>query len=128
MATIDRRTARSGDGLGKARYAVRDDVDPVVADEPSTWGSARGAVISATEAARHFSDLISRVGYKGESFVIERGGKPMCILSPVTTRNCTGAELAALLAGLPHPADEFLAAVEAVTREQSTIGPSPWEP
>jgi len=30
------------------------------------------------EAARSFSELINRVYQKGESFVIERGGEPIC--------------------------------------------------
>src|SRR5687767_13963314 len=37
-----------------------------------------GQVISATRAARSFSELLDRVCYRGESFVIERGGELVC--------------------------------------------------
>ena len=37
--------------------------------------SAQGSrVVSATHAARSFSELLDRVCYRGESFVIERAG------------------------------------------------------
>src|SRR5450756_1030612 len=34
--------------------------------------------VSATEAVRTFSDLLTRIRYRGEEFVIERGGEPQC--------------------------------------------------
>jgi len=83
--------------------------------------------ISATDAARSFSDLINRVGYKGERFVIERGGKPMCELLPIATHRFTGNDFLALLDTLPRPAAEFLDAVEHLALSQATIGDSPWE-
>lgn len=83
--------------------------------------------ISATDAARSFSDLINRVGYKGERFVIERGGKPMCELLPIATHRFTGSDFLALLEVLPRPAAEFLDAVERLALSQATIGDSPWE-
>ena len=82
--------------------------------------------ISATEAARSFSDLINRVGYKGECFIIERGGKPMGELRPIATDRFIGSDFLALLETLPRPAAEFLDTVEELTRSQSTIGDSPW--
>lgn len=39
--------------------------------------------ISATEASRSFSDLLNRVKYAGEEFVVERGGIPFCRIVPV---------------------------------------------
>lgn len=38
--------------------------------------------ISASDARNNFSDLLSRVLYQHEEFVIERKGKPIAILSP----------------------------------------------
>ncbi len=44
-----------------------------------------GKTISATEAARHFSDLLNRVGFRGERYTIARGGKAIASLTPVTS-------------------------------------------
>lgn len=107
----------------RARYEVSPEDAPVVAestpDGPTT--------ISATEAARSFSDLINRVGYKGERFIIERGGRPMCEMSPIDKHRFTGRDLLALLASLPRPDGEFLDAVEEIARAQPAVGDSPWE-
>jgi antitoxin (DNA-binding transcriptional repressor) of toxin-antitoxin stability system len=42
--------------------------------------------ISATRAAREFSDLLNRVTYRGEAFVVRRGGRPVCRVPPVHTQ------------------------------------------
>ena len=39
--------------------------------------------ISATELARALGDVLARVRYRQESFVVERNGKPIARLSPV---------------------------------------------
>ena len=39
--------------------------------------------ISATEAARSFSDVVARVHYRGEEFVVEKGSEAVCKISPV---------------------------------------------
>jgi hypothetical protein len=115
-------------GRRGARYAVVPQAIPQVHEAPaSATGAEWPRIVSATQAARGFSDLISRVRYKGETYVIERGGQAMCELRPVTTRGITGAELLALVKTLPRPADEFLAAVDTITRHQATIEPSAWE-
>lgn len=49
--------------------------------------------LTVTEAARHFSDLVSRVHYQGECAVLTKGGRPMVRLSPVR-RARNGRELA----------------------------------
>ena len=59
--------------------------------------------ISATQAARSFSDLMNRVRYRGEGFIVERGGKPICEILPATPLKFSGAELANLLRSLPKP-------------------------
>lgn len=40
-------------------------------------------VIGAREARQRFADLLGRVGYGGETAIIERSGKPMVALIPV---------------------------------------------
>ncbi len=61
------------------------------------------APISATKAARIFSDLLNRVRYRGETFVIERGGEPVGRLTPPAPRTCTLAELVQALRAGPKP-------------------------
>jgi hypothetical protein len=84
-------------------------------------------IISATEAARSFSELLDRVCYGGESFVIERGGEPVCEMSHVKPLRFTGADLLALLDSLPKPDRAFWAAVEDATRQTPAVPDSPWE-
>jgi antitoxin (DNA-binding transcriptional repressor) of toxin-antitoxin stability system len=38
--------------------------------------------ITATELARNLSDILNRVHYKGESFVVERNGETVALLEP----------------------------------------------
>ncbi len=59
--------------------------------------------ISATEAVRKFSEILSRVQYNGDSYTIVRGGKPAASISPVaqpvTAKNL--ADLKVLLSAIP---------------------------
>jgi antitoxin (DNA-binding transcriptional repressor) of toxin-antitoxin stability system len=58
--------------------------------------------ISATEAARNFSDLLNRVGFRGERYTIARGGKAIAYLTPATSPvTRVLAELPDLLRRLP---------------------------
>src|SRR5438093_1438367 len=38
--------------------------------------------ITATELARNLADYLNRVSYRGESFVVQRGGRPVAELRP----------------------------------------------
>jgi antitoxin (DNA-binding transcriptional repressor) of toxin-antitoxin stability system len=87
----------------------------------------RPSTISATQAARTFSDLLNRVRYGGEAFVIERGGEPICEMSPITPPRFTGADLIGLLVSLPKPDAGFWDAVEKATRQKTSVPESPWE-
>lgn len=114
----------------RGRYEVTppDAGAPRIAETPPAYAaSSATTVVSATEAARRFSDLVSRACYQGETFVIERGGRPICQLGPLDARRCTGGDLLALLARLPRPDEDFLAAVETAGREQAPVEGSPWE-
>src|SRR5574341_2496335 len=89
--------------------------------------SVKGSrVISATVAARTFSELLDRVCYRGESFVIERGGEPVCEMSHVKPLRFTGTDFAALLESLPKPDSSYWDSVEDATRQAPTIPESPW--
>ena len=64
--------------------------------------------ISATEAVRKFSEILSHVHYKGDSYTVVRGGKSVASISPVTqplgAKNL--GELRILLPAIPKLGDE----------------------
>ena len=82
--------------------------------------------ISATEAARSFSDLMNRVHYRGESFVVERGGKAICEILPAKPPKFSWNDLAALLQTLPKPDEEYFEIVEDLIARQPPVGASKW--
>ncbi len=57
--------------------------------------------ITVTDAARNFSELVSRIHYQGDSALLIKGGKPMARIVPAT-RPKTGGELADLWPKLTH--------------------------
>jgi antitoxin (DNA-binding transcriptional repressor) of toxin-antitoxin stability system len=74
--------------------------------------------ISATQTVRRFSELMNRVRYRGESFVVERGGRSVCEIVPAQPAKFTGRELAELLRSLPKPDEEYLALVDNLIAKQ----------
>jgi antitoxin (DNA-binding transcriptional repressor) of toxin-antitoxin stability system len=95
--------------------------------DPQVWhgGFLMAQTLSVTEAARHFAEYVNRVVYRGESFVLVRGNKPIAELRPLPAGRRL-AELPALLASLPHLsatdaaqlADDLTAAREALARAE----------
>ena len=83
--------------------------------------------ISASEAVRTFSELMNRVRYRGESFIVERGGKPICEILPTRPPRFSGAELVALLRSLPQPDSEYLSLVEDLIAKQPRVAESGWQ-
>jgi antitoxin (DNA-binding transcriptional repressor) of toxin-antitoxin stability system len=83
--------------------------------------------ISATELARRLSDVLSRAHYRGERFVVERGGETVAILEPPggATRSITLRELAARLRNI-RPDDRFADDLEAIQAEQPASEPPAW--
>jgi prevent-host-death family protein len=51
--------------------------------------------VSATDAARNFSDLLDAVEHRGEQYTVVRRGRPVARLQPVP--HGTGAEIKASL-------------------------------
>ncbi|HUK39870.1 MAG TPA: hypothetical protein VLX11_02460 [Candidatus Acidoferrales bacterium] len=94
-------------------------------ERPSQANGRRS--ISATEAARSFSELLDRISYRGESFVIERGGEPVCEMSHVKPLRFTGADLLSLLYSLPKPDSGYWDALAEATKQRATVPESPWE-
>jgi len=82
--------------------------------------------ISATHAARTFSDLLNRVRYRGEEFIVERGGEPVCQIVPARPAVRTVADLVQLLRTVPRPDDEYFDILEDITKNQPPLPPSPW--
>jgi antitoxin (DNA-binding transcriptional repressor) of toxin-antitoxin stability system len=82
--------------------------------------------LSATRAARHFSDLLNRVVYRGETFVVERGGQPICRIAPIGPPKCTPAGLAELLRSIPKPDPEYWNDLEEITKHQPLVPESSW--
>jgi antitoxin (DNA-binding transcriptional repressor) of toxin-antitoxin stability system len=56
---------------------------------------------SVTEVARHFAEFINRVAFRGESFILMRGKRPVAELRPVPAGRRL-SELPDLLASLPR--------------------------
>lgn len=82
--------------------------------------------ISATEAARSLSDLLNRVRYRGESFVIVRGGEPVCRIVPAGPPRCTVADLVRALTSAQRPDAGYLNAVERLSTAQPKLPKGPW--
>jgi prevent-host-death family protein len=79
--------------------------------------------MTATEASRHFSDLLDAVE-RGETITIVRGNHSVAEIGPARRR--TGADLRSALADVPPPDDEFGRAIaEAVALVTSEVR-DPW--
>ena len=79
--------------------------------------------ISVTEVVRNFSDIIGRIRYKGESFLLIKGGIVVAKIGPVN-RGIKAKELVDLWKGIKHltpeSAEEFsrdLAESRAILKE-----------
>jgi antitoxin (DNA-binding transcriptional repressor) of toxin-antitoxin stability system len=91
--------------------------------------------ISATEAVRKFSEILSHVHYRGDSYTIIRGGKAMASIMPLPreseSRTRTLGELSRLVAGIPKLGDEseaFESDIQAALKElPAHPGDDPWE-
>jgi prevent-host-death family protein len=75
--------------------------------------------ITATELARSLSDILSRVQYRSEQFVVQRNGEPIALLIPVTPSG--GVMLHDALAALGRlrmPDDNFADDLEDIQANQ----------
>lgn len=87
--------------------------------------------LTVTEIARHFAEYINRVAFRGESFVLVRGKRPMAELRPLPAGRFL-SELPALLESLPRLspseaaefADDLAAARGALAGAEV---PDPWQ-
>jgi hypothetical protein len=84
--------------------------------------------LTATEVARGFADVLNRVAYRRESFVIVRGQRPVAELRPVPMGTRL-ADLPALLATLPRldDAEAFATDLDAARVDLADQEPAdPW--
>jgi antitoxin (DNA-binding transcriptional repressor) of toxin-antitoxin stability system len=84
-------------------------------------------IITATELARSLSDILNRVRYKGETFVIQRKGETIATLAPSGPKlGVTLGELAEALGKLTLPGEGFADDLEAIQASQSKSDPPNW--
>lgn len=89
--------------------------------------------IVATEAVRKFSELLNMIKFRGEHYVITRGGKPIASMGPLAAppQEHTLGELKKLLKGIPSLGEEaraFEKDLAAIIRHQPLLPKArPWE-
>lgn len=83
--------------------------------------------LTATEAARSFSDVLNRVA-AGEEFEIVRNGAPVARITPCPSRFVSAERLNALLERLPPVDDRFADDIRAIRAEEAEFekGRDPW--
>jgi prevent-host-death family protein len=81
--------------------------------------------LTATEAARNFSEVLNRVA-AGEEFEIVRNGAPVAILAPPRVRLLPASRLTALLRSLPSVDAAFAEDLRRIRREAGPPPESPW--
>ena len=83
--------------------------------------------ITATELVKSLSDVLNRIRYRGERFIIERNGEPVATLVPASaTSRITLREAAARLGDLSLPGDGFAKDLELVQSSQPQAGMPEW--
>ena len=84
--------------------------------------------ITATELAKSLSDVLNRVHYRQERFLIERSGQPVAVLGPpAPAAGMTWRQFVALLQEVPPAGEDFADDLEAVQSSQASAGNPPWQ-
>ena len=80
--------------------------------------------ITATELARHLSDILSRVRYRGESFEVLRNGEVVAELRPsAPAKQITWGEFLELWPTFPKPDEDYWKDLEAIHQSQGILEP-----
>lgn len=75
--------------------------------------------ITATQLARSLSDVLNRVHYRGERFIVERNGETVATLEPPEpVRGMTLGEMIEVMRAAPQPDDGFWDDVEKINTSQ----------
>jgi len=82
--------------------------------------------ITATQAVREFSELLNKIKFKGDRYIIERSGKPVAQMEPIREAKKAKMlkELKSLLKELPRldqELDAFAADLEGVRKDQPPL-------
>jgi antitoxin (DNA-binding transcriptional repressor) of toxin-antitoxin stability system len=98
-------------------------------DGMTTAAPPTETTITATDLARGLSDILNRIQYRGERFVVERNGVAIATLGPTTPtrRQVTLAELAEFLGTLPPLDEDYEADIQAVRDMLPPLRPEEWE-
>jgi prevent-host-death family protein len=80
--------------------------------------------LTATEAARRFSELLNRVA-RGEEFAVTRNGATVAVIGPPRARSLSGDRFRALLASAPPVDDGFAGDVRDI-RVEAGAAEDPW--
>ena len=84
--------------------------------------------ITATELARNLSDVLNRIRYQGETFVVERNGVEVAVLRPPEPpKTMTMQEFVELLERLPRPGKSFADDVEWARKNQPPLDEDLWD-
>ncbi len=84
--------------------------------------------ISAAKAARSFSEILNRVKYRRESFVVERNRVPICRIEPIDSPTpLTTNNFAQFWANLPRPDDRFADDLERIHHLFRELPRSAWK-
>jgi antitoxin (DNA-binding transcriptional repressor) of toxin-antitoxin stability system len=83
--------------------------------------------ITATELARNLSDILNRVHYKGEHFVVKRNGELVAEIRPARPKpGITVRELIERIGDLYMPGDGFADDLEAIHAAQGVAEFPEW--
>jgi antitoxin (DNA-binding transcriptional repressor) of toxin-antitoxin stability system len=83
--------------------------------------------ITAMELARSLSDVLNRVRYRNERFVIQRNGETIATIAPSgPVRGVTLREIAEKLRGLEMPGDGFADDLEEIQANQPMMEITDW--
>lgn len=82
--------------------------------------------IQATEAVRRFSEILNTIKFKGEHYIIQRGGKPVAFMGPVedVKKERALGELKGLFGHLPRlgkEAEAFERDIKEIRSHQPTL-------
>lgn len=69
---------------------------------------------------------MNRVHYRGESFTVVRGGKPICEIVSAQPAGFNGAAFVDLLNSLPKPDADYLATIDELIRNQPPVTEARW--
>ena len=79
--------------------------------------------MTATNAARGFSDVLNRVA-AGEEIEVTRAGAPVAVILPPKVRLLSAERFRELIATAPPPDDEFAAELQALRQTVGAPDPS----